>query len=201
MTTATSLHQIIVPPPAVELPEALREKILACTIKYPMVRSGLLAALYEVQHHYGFVPEGALGPVADIFDLGAADVQGVVSFYTMYHRQPVGRFVLQFCRTLPCHLRGYRDVEQFVLVELGIKLGGTTPDGLFTVIEVECIGACSDAPAMLVNDDLYDNLTPDRVSKLLAGLRKQAAQEAAVDSKLRELTDGLDAATKKKISY
>ena len=171
MTTATSLHQIIVPPPALELPEALQQKILACTIKYPKVRSGLLAALYEVQHHYGFVPEGAMGPVADIFGLGASDVQGVVSFYTMYYRQPVGKFVLQFCRTLPCHLRGAGDLREEILKELGLKIGETSKDGLFTAMEIECIGACSDAPAMLVNDDLHDNLTGEKIRNLISQLR------------------------------
>lgn len=171
MSTAIQLHQIIPPAPTVELPAALRERIVACTRKYPKPRSGLLAALYEIQHHYNHVPEGVLGEVGDIFGLGAADVQGVVSFYTMYYRQPVGKFVLQFCRTLPCHLRGGGDLREEILQELGLKIGETTKDGLFTAMEVECIGACSDAPAMLVNDDLHDNLTGEKIRNLISQLR------------------------------
>ena len=95
MSHAVQLHQIVPPAPTVELPAALRERIVACTRQYPKARSGLLAALYEVQHHYNHVPEGVLGEVGDIFGLGAADVQGVVSFYTMYYRQPVGKLPIE----------------------------------------------------------------------------------------------------------
>lgn len=172
MTVQTAdFHQIRPPAPKVELPPELRERVVACTKKYPKSRSGLLAALYELQYHFNHVPDGAIGEVADIFGLSAAEVQGVVSFYTMYYRQPVGKFVIQFCRTLPCHLRGAGDLRDEILKELGIGIGETTKDGLFTAIEVECIGACADAPALLLNDDLHDNLDAGKVKALIGQCR------------------------------
>ncbi len=136
--------------------------------RYPTKQAALLPALWMVQEARGWVSDEAMAEVAKLLDLTPAYVKGVVTFYTMYHQHPVGRHFIQVCTTTPCNICGAEDVVAALLQHTGCDdLGATSPDGNFTVIEVECLGACGFATPILVNDDLIENVTPEKVPGLL----------------------------------
>lgn len=134
-------------------------------------RSAVLPALYLVQHQQGYITANAMRYVADMLGITAADVEDVVSYYTMFHTKPVGTFVLSVCRTLSCALNGAERVTEELCGKLGIGPGETDPSGLFTVVEVECLGACDRAPVVMVNDSWHECLRPEDAAKLLDELR------------------------------
>ncbi len=136
--------------------------------KYPTKQACLLPALWLVQEARGWISEPAIGEVAEVLDLTPAYVKGVVTFYTMYHTHPVGRHFIQVCTTSPCNICGAEEVMKALLRETGcVDLGATSPDGRFTVIEVECLGACGFATPILVDDDFIEDVTPEKVSGIL----------------------------------
>ncbi len=148
---------------------AVRAKLEALFPKYPTKQACLLPALWMVQEARGWISEPAMAEVAEVLGLTPAYVKGVVTFYTMYHTHPVGRHFIQVCTTSPCGLCGAEDVMRALLRESGCgELGATSPDGRFTVVEVECLGACGFATPVLVDDDFHDSVTPDGVPALLA---------------------------------
>ena len=137
--------------------------------RYPDKRSLLLPTLWLVQEARGWISDGAIHEVAEKLELTPAYVRGVVTFYTMYHRHPVGRHFIQVCTTSPCGICGAEDVARALVRETGCgDLGATSPDGRFTVIEVECLGACGFATPILIDDDFIESVTPDRVADILS---------------------------------
>ena len=147
---------------------ATRDRLERMAGNYPTRQALLLPALWMVQEARGWISEQGIAEVADVLGLTPAQVKGVVTFYTMYHTHPVGRHFIQICTTSPCNLCGAEDVMKAVLRETGCKeLGSTSPDGRFTVIEVECLGACGFATPMLIDDDFVENVTPERVAGIL----------------------------------
>jgi NADH-quinone oxidoreductase E subunit len=134
-------------------------------------RSAVLPALYLVQAQLGHVTAQSMRYVAGLLDMTPADVEDVVSFYTMFYTKPVGRFVLQVCRTLSCALNGAERVTQALSTALGIAPGQTDASGTFTLLEVECLGACDRAPVVMVNDRWHECQGPEDVGTLLDGLR------------------------------
>ncbi len=140
--------------------------------KYPTRQACLLPALWIVQEERGWISEPAMAEVAEVLGLTPAYVKGVVTFYTMYHTHPVGRHFIQVCTTSPCNLCGAEAVVQALLKETGCReLGATSPDGRFTVAEVECLGACGFATPIMINDDFLESVTPERVAGLLQGYK------------------------------
>jgi NADH-quinone oxidoreductase E subunit len=138
--------------------------------RYPSKMAGLLPALWIVQNVRGWISEEAMAEVADVLDLSPAYVKGVVTFYTMYHQHPVGEYFIQVCTTTPCSLCGAEDVVAALLRHTGCgELGATSPDGKYTVVEVECLGACGFATPLLINDDFIEDVTPERVPEILKG--------------------------------
>jgi NADH-quinone oxidoreductase E subunit len=136
--------------------------------RYPTKRACLLPALWMVQEARGWIPEQAIGEVAEVLELTPAYVKGVVTFYTMYHTHPVGRHFIQVCTTSPCGLCGAEKTLRALLDATGcLELGATSPDGRFTVIEVECLGACGFPTPVLIDDDFIESVTPERVPDLL----------------------------------
>ncbi len=129
--------------------------------KYPTKQACLLPALWMVQEARGWISEPAIEEVAEVLELTPAYVKGVVTFYTMYHTHPVGRHFIQVCTTSPCNICGAEDVVKALLKETGCgELGATSPDGRFTVIEVECLGACGFATPILIDDDFIERCHP-----------------------------------------
>ena len=141
-------------------------------------RSAVLPALYLAQKQQGYITANAIRHVAEVLGITRADVEDVVSFYTMFYRKPVGRFVLQVCRTLSCALNGAERVTEALTEKLGIRPGQTDADATFTLVEVECLGACDRAPVVMVNDAWHECLQPEDAAKLVDDLR--ARGEAAV---------------------
>ena len=139
---------------------------------YPTRMSCLLPALWLVQEARGWISEPAIAEVAEVLELTPAYVKGVLSFYTMYHTHPVGRHFIQVCTTSPCNICGAEDVVKAFLQHTGCgELGSTSPDGRFTIIEVECLGACGFATPVLINDDFIEGVTPERVAGILQGYK------------------------------
>jgi NADH-quinone oxidoreductase E subunit len=134
-------------------------------------RSAVLPALYLAQYQQGYITANVIRHVAGLLGITRADVEDVVSFYTMFYTKPVGKFVLQVCRTLSCALNGAERVTEELQAKLGIHPGQTDPSGTFTLIEVECLGACDRAPVVMVNDAWHECLTPEAASSLIDRLR------------------------------
>jgi NADH dehydrogenase (ubiquinone) flavoprotein 2 len=139
---------------------------------YPTKMAALLPALWMVQEDRGWVSDPAMAEVASVLDLTPAYVKGVVTFYTMYHQHPVGTNFVQVCTTTPCNVCGADDVVRAFLKHTGTgELGLTSADGKFTVIEVECLGACGFATPVMINEELIESVTPDQVPALVAARR------------------------------
>lgn len=136
--------------------------------RYPTKMAALLPALWMVQEARGWVSPEGMVEVAEVLDLTPAYVKGVVTFYTMYHQHPPGKHFIQVCTTTPCHVCGAEDVVKAFLEKTGCgELGVTSPDGKYTVIEVECLGACGFATPVMVNSDFLESITPDKVPEVL----------------------------------
>jgi NADH-quinone oxidoreductase E subunit len=145
------------------------ERLEALFPKYPTRPACLLPALWIIQEERGWISPQAMAEVGERLGLTPAYVKGVVTFYTMYHQHPVGRHFIQVCTTSPCHLCGAADTVKALLEHTGCgELGATSPDGRFTVVEVECLGACGFVTPILIDDDFIDSVTPDQVPGLLA---------------------------------
>jgi len=139
-------------------------------------RSAVLPALYLAQYQQGYITANAIRYVAGLLGITRADVEDVVSFYTMFYTRPVGTFVLQVCRTLSCALNGAERVTEELQAKLGIRPGETDATGTFTLIEVECLGACDRAPVVMVNDDWHERLAPEEVASFIERLRAGGAK-------------------------
>ena len=150
---------------------AARAELDEILTRYPTKMAALLPALWIVQRERGWVSDEAMAEVAGVLELTPAYVKGVVTFYTMYHQHPVGRHFVQVCTTTPCHVCGAEDVARAFLEHTGCgELGATSPDGRFTVIEVECLGACGFATPVMINERFVESVTPETVPALLAEL-------------------------------
>ncbi len=153
-------------------PENL-ERAQRCMTKYPPGRqsSAVLALLDLAQRqHGGWLPRSAMDHVAGLLDMAPIRVYEVATFYTMFNLKPVGQYHLQVCRTTPCWLRGADQLTETCKTKLGIGLKGRTADGRFSLIEVECLGACVNAPVVQINDDFYEDLDPPTLEALLDAL-------------------------------
>nr|CAD2158475.1 unnamed protein product [Meloidogyne enterolobii] len=134
-------------------------------------QAALLPVLDLAQRQNRWLPISAMHEVARIFEIPRMRVYEVATFYTMYNREPVGKYFIQLCGTTPCMLRGAETIMEAICKKLEIKPGGTTKDGLFTVKEVECLGACVNAPMVQINDDYYEDLTVDDINEIIDDLK------------------------------
>jgi len=137
---------------------------------FPLKGSALLPALYLVQEEKGHVSDESMEYVASKIGVSPAFVAGVVSFYTMFHRRPVGRHHIQVCRTLPCALSGADDLVAHLKTRLGMKEGQTRADGKFSLVSVECLGACDRAPFIQINDREHGPVDRAKMDEILKGL-------------------------------
>jgi NADH-quinone oxidoreductase E subunit len=151
---------------------ARRQELDTLLTRYPTKMAALLPALWMVQEDRGWVSERSMAEVAALLGLTPAYVKGVVTFYTMYHQHPVGRYFVQVCTTSPCGVCGAEDVVKAFLRHTGTgELGATSADGRFTVIEVECLGACGFATPVMINDEFIESVSPETVPDIIARLR------------------------------
>ncbi len=148
----------------------------------PAKRARLLTALYIAQEQDGYLTPGALKRVAGRLDVPEAAVFSTASFYTLFRTKPVGRYVIQVCTGLSCYLvDGAERLVDYLEHKLGIRAGETTPDGLFTLETVQCLASCGTAPAMRVNDELYEHLTTEKVDLLIDQLTERAERWMALN--------------------
>ncbi|MDR2732339.1 MAG: NAD(P)H-dependent oxidoreductase subunit E, partial [Fibromonadaceae bacterium] len=131
----------------------INARVEALLKQYPFKQGALLEMLWIAQSELGWVPQAAVKWAAQICECAPAHAWGVATFYTMYKHAPTGRFLLQFCQNICCHVAGAENIISIAEKKLGIKVGETTKDNLFTIVRVECLGACGNGPVMLVNDD------------------------------------------------
>jgi len=156
---------------ALEFSPEAREKFQEIVSRYPKKEAAMLPVLYLAQEEFGYLSPAAIECVATMMELSPARVYGVVTFYTMLNMRPIGRHHIQVCRTLPCALAGSERIATCLEKRLGIGIGETTPDGKFTLSEVECLASCGSAPMMQINDDYYENLSEERVEEILRSLK------------------------------
>ena len=165
------------PPPGIEAVQpvfvgktlAELQRILT---RYPTKQAALLPALWLVQGARGWISDRDVAEVAEVLGLTPAYVKGVVTFYTMYHQHPVGEHFVQVCTTSPCNLCGAEAVVQALLEHTGAKeLGATSPDGKWTITEVECLGACGFATPIMIDDEFIESVTPGTVPELVKKYR------------------------------
>ncbi len=134
---------------------------------YEQPQAACIEALKIVQRRHGWVPDGAIPAIAAVLGVGAADVEGVATFYSLIFRQPVGRHVILVCDSSSCFLTDYEALYDALAEALGIRFGQTTSDGRFTLLPVCCLGACDRGPALMIDDDTYGPVEPDDVAELL----------------------------------
>jgi NADH-quinone oxidoreductase E subunit len=164
-----------------------REELERRAAQYPPERrkSAILYALFLAQQQQGYISANAMRHVAEVIGCTPAEVDDVTSYYAMFYRQPVGKYVVQVCRTLSCALRGAERVTEEIAEALGIHVGETDPSGTFTLVEVECLGACDRAPVVMVNDGWHECLSPSDARRLLDDVR--ARGEAALSGCVHEI--------------
>tara|TARA_Y100000758_G_scaffold274214_1_gene217975 strand:- start:42 stop:536 length:495 start_codon:yes stop_codon:yes gene_type:complete len=139
--------------------------------RYPDKQAALLPVLRLAEEEFGNIDDASVMLVAETLELSPGYVWGVLTFYTHYRREGDGKYLLQVCSTLPCALRGCREIQHRLEDKLGIEAGETTEDGLFTLKKVECLGSCDTAPVVQVNEKYHENLDSEALDKLLENLR------------------------------
>ena len=151
--------------------EARFQQLLA---RYPVKRSALIPMLLFAQDEYGFLSQEIIAEIARRMELTVLETEATISYYSMLRKEPAGRFHLQICTNISCMLRGGEALFDCAREKLGIAPGEVTPDGLFSLEEVECIGACAWAPAMQVNYDFHHELTPQRLEQLIQEMKARS---------------------------
>jgi len=151
---------------------ATLERLREILSRYPVKQAALLPALWLVQQARGWISDRNMAEVGEVLGLTPAYVKGVVTFYTMYHQHPVGKHFVQVCTTSPCNVCGAENVVKAFLEHTRCgELGATSPDGNWTVVEVECLGACGFATPVLIDDDFVDGVTVEMVPELVKKYR------------------------------
>lgn len=159
-----------------KLSEQFETRFAEMLTHYPTKRSVLVPTLLYMQDELGYVGDEAIAEIAQRLDLTELEVRNVISYYSMLTTKPRGKYNVQVCTNVSCLLRGGEEILHTCKRKLGVDHKGTTPDGMFSLEEVECIGACSWAPAMQVNYDFHENLTPESVERLLDDYKKKGSQ-------------------------
>jgi NADH-quinone oxidoreductase subunit E len=155
------------------LSESLLEKFNSLIRKYPVKRSALIPMLLATQEEMGYLTAEAIQFISDYLQVPEIEVHEVITFYTMLRRSPVGKYHLQVCTNISCLLLGAEEILKHISKKLDIREGEVTRDKLFSLTEVECLGACSSAPAMQINYDYHENLNYQKVDSILDELKRQ----------------------------
>ncbi len=153
-----------------EFSEQTKKAIAEIVARYPKKEAALLPVLHAAQREFGYISRATEKSVAGLLEISPAKVHEVVTFYTMYNRQPVGRYHVQICSNLSCSLLGAGSLIDHLSEKLGIQPGETTPDQKFTFSLVQCLGACEQAPCMMVNFEYFGNLDTPKIDEILDNL-------------------------------
>lgn len=152
---------------SVEFSQKTLQEFSGLLERYPTKKAASLPTLYLAQRDFGYISNEVIEYVSGLLDLTEAEMNNIVSFYTMYYREKMGKHVIQVCHTLSCSLLGAANIVGHLKSKLGISPGETTPDNQFSLIKVECLGACGTAPVMRINDDYYESLTLEKIDELI----------------------------------
>ncbi len=139
---------------------------------YKNTKGSLITVLQKAQEIYGYLPTDVIYRIAEEMSLTPAKVMGVATFYTQFRFKPVGKYLIMLCQGTACHVNGSERIEKTIKEELGISDGETTDDGLFTLKNVACLGCCSLSPVMMINEETYGSLTPEKVKTILKNLKE-----------------------------
>ncbi len=153
-----------------ELKESLTQQI--ATVDHP--HELVVDVMFAVQDHYGYLSDKAVEEVAELLDMSTLEVEQLATFYTFIYREPVGKYVIHVCDSVICWMEGHESLVEHLSQKLGIKMGETSQDGLFTLLPVCCIGYCDRAPAILINKKVYGPLTVEKLDDILERLRAEA---------------------------
>jgi NADH-quinone oxidoreductase E subunit len=159
------------PTKRVEFPEEVKKRFDEVLTRYPTREAALLPTLHMVQETWGWISPEAVLYVSELLDLSPATVFGVLSFYDMYHQKPPGKYNLRVCTNLSCMVNRAYDIYEHLREKLDVPPGEPTSDGLFSVIEVECLGSCGTAPVVQVNNDYHEDMSVEKMDALLATLK------------------------------
>lgn len=166
-------NQIVYTDEVAEFSPAVVEEMKSHLTKYPAdrKRSALIPLLFVIQRERGYIDNGGVNYLAQLLDIQVTDIWETATFYSMFNMRPIGKYHLQVCKTLSCRIMGEPQITGHICDKLGIHVGETTKDGLFTVSRVECLGSCGTAPMMQINFDYAEDLTTEKVDKILDSLR------------------------------
>lgn len=156
--------------------EVGRRRLEQVLSRYPEKRGALLPLLNYAQERRGWISTEAMEEIAELLEMTPAYVHSVASFYTMYNKRPVGKHLIQVCTNISCHLNRAQEVLERFLDATGTRPGEISRDGLYTVLEVECLGACGFATAVQINDEYYENVTPETAAEIVEQLRLRSVQ-------------------------
>ncbi len=146
--------------------------------QYAETKGSLITILQHAQEIYGYLPQDVIRHIAARTGIKPAKIMGVATFYTQFRLQPVGKYLIMLCKGTACHVNGSDLIEKTITEALGIRDGETTEDGLFTLKNVACLGCCSLSPVMMINEETYGSLTPEKTRAILADLREKAKEDA-----------------------
>jgi NADH-quinone oxidoreductase subunit E len=156
------------------LPDELRTTLEGKVAAAEHPREYVVDVLFALQEHYGYLTDDAVGEAAELVGMPRVAVEELTTFYPFLFREPVGRYVIHVCDSVVCWMDGHESLQSHLMERLGIAMGETTADGLFTLLPVCCIGYCDRAPAILINKKVYGELTPDKLDDILETLRREA---------------------------
>ncbi|MDX9787467.1 MAG: NADH-quinone oxidoreductase subunit NuoE [Desulfobacterales bacterium] len=159
------------------LPDNTRQRLKEKIDKVLHPRELAVDVMYELQAYYGWLTDEAVGEAAELLGMSPLEVEELATFYTFTYREPVGKYVIHLCDSLICRMDGFESLRAHLSRKLGIAMGETTPDGLFTLLPVCCIGYCDRSPAMLINRKVYGHLTPEKVDEIIETLSAEARPE------------------------
>jgi NADH-quinone oxidoreductase subunit E len=148
-----------------------RQEIEAELPRYPQKQAVCIDAMKIVQRHRGWVSDESIRDIAELLGMSADDLDGVASFYNLIYRKPVGRHVILLCNSVSCWIMGYERLYQRLCTRLGVQFGETTSDERFTLLPIVCLGTCDHAPALMIDNDLHRDVTPDSMDQVLENYR------------------------------
>ena len=149
-----------------------------CLQKYATVKGSLITILQNAQEIYGYLPVDVILHISQRTGIKVTKIMGVATFYSQFRLEPVGKYLIMLCQGTACHVNGSLQIEKTINEYLGIKDGETTADGLFTLKNVACLGCCSLSPVMMINDETYGSLTPEKAISIFKELKEKAGEEA-----------------------
>jgi len=156
------------------IPKELKESLIQQLDHVEHPRELAVDVMFAIQDHYGYLTDEGVQETARLLDMSPLEVEQLATFYTFIYREPVGKYVIHVCDSVVCWMDGYESIKEYLCRKLDLRLGETTPDGLFTLLPVCCIGYCDRSPAMLINRKAYGNLTAEKIDEILEKLKAEA---------------------------